>query len=235
MLFRSGKRNIEHDILGEINHFGERIAVMDVYEAINARRTIRDFADRQIDMDIIEKVIGAGLKAPTNDHMRSWEFVVVNNKNTRAEILKALTTITSKSDVSRWLDSWNAADDVQREMYLDAVPKQYAMLYHAGCLILPFFHHHGSLLQPESLSSLNGFASIWCCIENILLAAAAENILGVTRIPMDNESRHIKKVIHCPDDYIMPCYVALGYPSEDAIINKQKERLPSEKIHLDTW
>ena len=208
---------------------------MNLYEAISMRRTIRDFADRQIDMDTIEKIIGAGLKAPTNDHMRNWEFVIVNNKNTRAEILKAITEITSKSDVNKWLDSWGAADDVQREMYVDAVPKQYAMLYHAGCLMLPFFHHHGSLLQPESLSSLNGFASMWCCIENMLLAAAAEGIFGVTRIPMGNESQHIKSVVNVPDDYIMPCYIALGYPSKDAIINKQRETLLHEKMHMDTW
>ena len=208
---------------------------MDIYQAINTRRTIRDFSDQLIDKDIIEKIIGAGLKAPTNDHMRSWEFVIVNNKNTRAEILKAITKMTSKSDVVKWLNSWGAADDVQREMYIDAVPKQYSMLYHAGCLLLPFFRHHGSLLHPESLSSFNGFASIWCCIENILLAAAAEGIFGVTRIPMGNELQHIKDVIHYPDDYIMPCYIALGYPSKDAVINEQKEMALCDRIHMDTW
>ena len=209
--------------------------VMDIYDAINTRRTIRDFADRQIEMDIIEKIISAGLKAPTNDHMRSWEFVIVNNKNTRAEILKIIPKTFSKSEVAEWLDSWGAEDNIQREMYLEAVPKQYAMLYHAGCLILPFFRQEGSLLQPESLSSLNEFASMWCCIENILLAAAAEGIFGVTRIPMDDESEHIKSVINHPAGYIMPCYIALGYPSKDAAVPKQKEVSSKEKIHMDIW
>lgn len=60
-------------------------------------------------------------------------------------------------------------------------------------------------MQPTSLSSLNEFASIWCCIENILLAAASEGIFGVTRIPMKEELEHIKKklssiriIIQCP-------------------------------------
>ena len=53
---------------------------MDVYEAIRARRTIRDFEDRQVRMGIIERVIDAGLKAPTNNHLRQWEFVIVNGK-----------------------------------------------------------------------------------------------------------------------------------------------------------
>jgi len=208
---------------------------MDIYEAINARRTVRDFANRQIDMGIVEKIIGAGLKAPTNDHMRNWEFVVVNDKNTRAEILKIIPKTFSSSEVDGWLDSWGAADDLQRKMYLNAVPKQYAMLYNAGCLLLPFFRQDDPLLQPESLSSLNDFASIWCCIENILLAAAAEGIFGVTRIPMDDESRHIKSVINHPADYVMPCYIALGYPSENVAVPKQKEASAKERIHIDTW
>ena len=37
---------------------------MDVYEAIRARRTIRDFEDRQVGMGTIERIIDAGLKAP---------------------------------------------------------------------------------------------------------------------------------------------------------------------------
>ena len=56
---------------------------MDVYEAIRARRTIRDFNGRQVGMDALERIIGAGLKAPTNNHLRQWEFVIVNGKEER--------------------------------------------------------------------------------------------------------------------------------------------------------
>jgi len=208
---------------------------MNIYEAIRARRTIRDFEDRPVGMDVITKIIGAGLKAPTNDHMRRWEFVIVNDRNTRAEILKAIAEMTSTADIRSWLDSWGAADEDQRAMYVDAVPKQYAMLYRAGCLVIPFFRHEGSLLLPDSLSSLNGFASMWCCIENILLAAAAEGIFGVTRIPMGNEAQHIQNVLGCPDGYVMPCYIALGYPSKNAAMVKQKEVQAGDRLHMDRW
>lgn len=210
---------------------------MDIYTAINTRRTIRDFEDRPIEMGIIEKIIDAGLKAPTNDHMRDWEFVLVYDKSVRGDILRIIpeTTPLTKTGTDEMLNAWGMTDIVQRNMYLDAVPKQQAMLYNAGCLILPFFRHNGSLLQPKTLSSLNGFASIWCCIENMLLAAAAEGIFGVTRIPQGEEPQHIKSVIYYPDDYVLPCYIGLGYPSKDAIINCQKEVSAKEKIHTDKW
>ena len=196
---------------------------------------MREFADRQIDMEVIERIISAGLKAPTNDHMRNWEFVVVRDVEKRMDIVKALAELTNKTDVEAWLDSWGASDAVQRSMYLEAVPKQHSMLLGAGCLILPFFRQRGSLLRPETLSSLNGLASIWCCIENILIASAAEGIYGVTRIPMGGELQQIKRVIRHPDDYTIPCYIALGYPAKDTVMIEQKTVSAKERIHTDVW
>jgi len=208
---------------------------MNIYEAINARRTIRDFADRTIDAAIIEKIIDAGLKAPSADHMRDWEFVVVS-KEKRAEVLNLIPNYT-QDYTNEWLDSWDAKGP-QRDMYFDAVPKQHAMLYNAGCLILPFFRHDNEVLQPDllrSLFSLNYLSAMWCCIENMLLAAAAEGIFGVTKIPANGEEAHIKRVVGHPDDYMMPCYIALGYPAADAAKPRQVEVTAKQKIHINTW
>lgn len=60
---------------------------MELYEAIDNRRTVRDFEDKIIDMNIIKRILSAGLKAPTNDHLRSWEFVIVNDKKNVHEFL----------------------------------------------------------------------------------------------------------------------------------------------------
>ena len=70
---------------------------MDVYEAIRARRTIRDFEDRQVGMGTIERIIDAGLKAPTNNHLRQWEFVIVNGKEERANLLR-VENMTSRDE-----------------------------------------------------------------------------------------------------------------------------------------
>ena len=109
------------------------------------------------------------------------------------------------------------------------------MLFISVCLILPFFKLREPLLQPTCLSSLNEFASIWLCIENILLAAAAEGIFGVTRITMKEELEHIKKAINHPDDNAMPCYIALGYSAKDAKIPVQKVINVEDRIHINNW
>jgi len=208
---------------------------MDVYEAIFKRRSVRDFQRRAIDEKIIRKILEAGLRAPSNNDMREWEFIVVQDQQTRLDLIDKVQKRHSREEVGAWLDSWGSKDPIQRESYYIAVPKQYKMLLEAACLILPCFRQPWPLLKPEILSDLNPFASIWCCIENILIAAAAEGIYGVTRIPMGAEIEHIKKVIHCPSDYEIPCYLALGYPTDNASEIKPYPVKVEEKIHWNYW
>ena len=184
---------------------------MDVYEAIATRRTVRDFEDKPVEMSLIERVLDAGLKAPSNNHLRQWEFVIINDREERAKVLR-VKDMTSRDECDNMLDGFGLTDEVQRNMYHEAMPRQFSML-----------------------SSLNDFASIWCCIENILLASASEGIFGVTRIPMAEESAHIQEVIGHPDNYVMPCYIALGYPAKNASRPKQKHIQVKEKIHMHTW
>ena len=207
---------------------------MEFYEAIEKRRTVRDFEDKPIGPEIIKKILGAGLKAPTNNHLREWEFVIVNDKEERLRVLN-LEDMISYEECEKMMDGFGMTDTDQRGMYHIAMPKQFSMLYNSGCLILPFFKLREPLLQPTCLSSLNEFASIWCCIENILLAAASEGILGVTRIPMTEELEHIKKTVNHPDNYAMPCYIALGYPQKGAKLPVQKVIEVEDRIHIGKW
>ena len=61
---------------------------MELYDAIYKRRIIRDFTDQTISEDILEKIINAGLQAPTHDHLRNWEFVIIQNKRDKENVLQ---------------------------------------------------------------------------------------------------------------------------------------------------
>lgn len=208
---------------------------MDIYEAIANRRTVRDFQKRPVGPESIARIIEAGLRAPTNNHLRQWEFVLVEDMTVRLSVIDQINKNLSARDSEKLLDGWGYTDEYQREMYIDAIPKQYRMLLEAGCLLVPCFHQKAPLLQPKNLSSLNGFASIWCCIENMLLAAAAEGVYGVTRIPFDREILHLKTILDIPDEYAVPCYLALGYPDDKVAPIRQHRVRAEERIHRDRW
>lgn len=208
---------------------------MNVYEAIARRMTIRDFEDREIPLETIKKLLSAGLQAPTNDHLRRWEFILVQDRAQREVLIHRLDKHRSPQSVRRIIDGWGLTEPSQREMYMEGIPKQHAMLLNAGALIIPCFYTETPLLKPETLSSLNGFASIWCCIENILIAAAAEGIFGVTRIPFEAERKTIRRLLKIPVSYETPCYLALGYPAQGVKRAKQYQVNLDEKIHFGRW
>lgn len=208
---------------------------MDIYEVIAARQTIRDFSPREISPEIIRKILAAGLKAPTNDHLRRWEFILVQDRAKREELVKHVRAPKTTKAATNIVNQWGLVEPSQRECYVDAIPRQHAMLLQAGALILPCFYSPRPLLQPESLSSLNCLASIWCCIENMLLAAASEGIFGVTRIPFENERKSLKRILKLHAGYEVPCYLALGYPAEEARRIRQYEVNLDQKIHWNGW
>jgi nitroreductase len=207
---------------------------MNIHDAIAARRTIRDFQDKPVEHETVRKILRAGLSAPSNDHMRKWEFIIVNDIETRKALVRGIKRV-SKAGAKVIIDRWELEDSLQREMYLDAIPKQINMILTAGVLIIPCFYQPQPLLKPKDLSSLNRFASIWCCIENILLAAASEGVFGVMRIPFPAESANMRTVLNIPSDYEVPCYLALGYPKEGAMRAKQYTICVDDRISIDQW
>ena len=101
---------------------------MELYEAIEKRRTIRDFENEPIPSEIIERIINAGLQAPTNDHMRDWHYIVIQDKNTVIKLLDIIPKGISDEDMEQLLKDWNLTDDEQQNAYRNAVPKQHKML-----------------------------------------------------------------------------------------------------------
>lgn len=53
---------------------------MEFYDVINTRRSIRQFEDKTISRDVLERILDAGLKAPSSNHQRRWELVTLTDK-----------------------------------------------------------------------------------------------------------------------------------------------------------
>lgn len=208
---------------------------MNFYEVVESRRTIRDFENVSIDDVVIERIISAAMKAPSNDHMRDWHFIVIKDKDIVLKLIDKIPKKVSQKAISGVLKNWNLTDTCQQNVYKDAIPKQYRMFAEASCVVIPLLKQKTDILQPDNLSHLNGFASIWCSIENLLLATTAEGYAATLRIPLGNEGEWARTVLHFPDDYLMPCFIAIGKASSDTTHLKQIEHPLEKVIHRDTW
>ena len=67
---------------------------MDFYQVLEKRRTIRDFSDKEVTDKVLEKVLSAAFKAPTNDHLRQFEFIVVKGQENIARLISPVAENT---------------------------------------------------------------------------------------------------------------------------------------------
>src|SRR5216110_325390 len=56
------------------------------YEAMQPRRTIRDFSDREVPREVIEYCIRAAGTAPSGANLQPWHFVAVSNPVVKHQI-----------------------------------------------------------------------------------------------------------------------------------------------------
>lgn len=208
---------------------------MDFYKVIEKRRTIRDFENVTVSSKVMGRIIKAGFQAPTNDHMRDWHYIIIQERNTVIKLLEIIPKSISEEDMDKLIKDWNLKDSEQQICYRNAVPKQYKMLYDASAVIIPLLKQKTDILHPDNISHLNGFASIWCSIENIFLASTAEGYGCSLRIPLGNEAEHARNVLDFPDNYFMPCFIGIGRPKKGAPVVKQKNIDIKERIHLNKW
>ena len=141
----------------------------------------------------------------------------------------------SDDDMNKLIKDWNLNDKEQQDCYRKAVPKQHKMLIDASVIVIPLLKQKTDILKPDNVSHLNGFASIWCSIQNILLASTAEGYGCAVRVPLGDESEWSRNILQYPDDYFMPCFIGIGKPKKDAVMVKQKEILLKERIHWEKW
>ena len=208
---------------------------MDFYEVLEKRRTYRDFSDREVSDEILKRVIGSAFKAPTNDHLRQLEFVVVRGREHIAKVIAPLAkNMAAFKELVAEVDESDDKDKMA--MFADALPKQQRMLMQSVLLIIPFFRQlTWPLLKPVEQSSLNYFASAWCALENMLLAATAEGLGAVFHIPVSDEAEKIKEIVGAPEGYEFTCLLTMGYPAENAFLPKQKVIDVESRIHTGIW
>jgi len=202
------------------------------YEVVSRRRSVREFQPKPVEADKLQRILEAGLKAPSHNHLREWEFILVRNPEQRVRVVEAGAEAEDMAD-SKKLETAvrDFADVLQREMYLKALSVQKRMLLSSPELLVVCFGMKKPLKECKTLYELNNFASVWTCVENILLAMAAEDLYGVTYIP--HETSALKRILHVPSDYEVASLIPIGYPKPYEV--KQKPALLQDRIHIDKW
>src|SRR3954452_24921351 len=62
---------------------------METWDAVRARRNVRQYTDQPIPRDDLERILEAGRRSPSASNWQPWHFVVVTDRDQLAELAKA--------------------------------------------------------------------------------------------------------------------------------------------------
>ena len=207
---------------------------MEFYEAINKRKTTREFLDTEVDFEVIKRILEAGNKAPTWDHNRNWQYIILRTNEEKEYAFSEAKATADKFDADRYLNMPRPYTiTLGQKMYGYAMPKQYTMLKEALYVIIPLFK--SKELNGEYVSKLNPFATIWCVIENIFLAATAEGLSCSMRIPLNKEHDIVKKKLKVLSSYYVPVFIGIGYANPQELQLEQYKPDIDKQIRFGKW
>ncbi len=205
---------------------------MKLKEVIEKRRTVRDFQNKEIPKTIIEYAIENGFKAPTYNHLREWDFIIINSLESKLKLIES-EDLDKAINIDELENLFENEEIIMKEMYLDAIPKQKKMIISAPSVIIVVFKPKINVEKAKKIYDLNCLASVWACIENFLLSLAEHDVYGVTFIPQNIDT--IKDKLRIPIDLEIATIIPIGYKADDARILKQKTINISERIHDEKW
>ena len=203
---------------------------MEFNEVINQRKTSREWTDKEVDFEAIKRIIGAGMKAPSWDHYRNWQFIVLHTKEEKENTFGYAKYIADKFDLGRYK---NRKLNLGQKMYAYAMPLQYTMLVDCPYVIVPLFKCNK--LNGEWVSKLNPLTTAWCVAENIMLAVINEGLGYSLRIPLNKEHDVVLNQLDVPQGWMTPCFIGIGHPKEDAPVLEQYSTDPEGHLHMGAW
>ncbi len=77
----------------------------EVIKNIKSRRSVRKFADKKIDDNILNEIITAGLYAPSAMNTQQWQLTVVKNKKMLEKLQKAIAAALDRPDYHRFYNA----------------------------------------------------------------------------------------------------------------------------------
>ena len=165
---------------------------MDVYEAVTKRRSIREFKDKPIPYDILEKCVNAARLAPSAANRQLCEYVIVDDEQLLPQVFD---TVGSWAGQSRPKEGWP--------------PGRRPKAYIVALINVP--------LEAEFRGGrANTNYDIGMAAENAILVALEEGI-GSCAITSFGHSK-LKQVLNVPDKYEIALVLALGFLDESPVL-----------------
>jgi 5,6-dimethylbenzimidazole synthase len=169
-----------------------------VYRVMALRRDMRHFRSDPLDDALIERLLGAAHQAPSVGLMQPWRFIRIRDPNLRIQIhalVEAERVNTARALAER--------EDEFMRLKVEGILECGELLI-AALANGREAHVFGRRTMPEM-----DLASVACAIQNLWLAARAENV-GMGWVSLF-DPEELRRLIHMPEGSRPVAILCLGY------------------------
>lgn len=200
---------------------------------LQRRRSTRQFSDRPVSLELLERLLQAAITAPSNTNRQPWRFAVVRSKERREQVVDA---------VKQRVDELQ--EIISRSHHADAYAN-YGDFFHeplaaAQVIIIPQYREYPDLIanliesgggdasQFDTASAMQAELCSTCgAVMTLLIQAHAEGLGACWMAGPMVAREQLHALLGIKEPWRMVGGIALGYPDEQP---EQKPRKPLERV-----
>jgi len=192
---------------------------------IKLRRDIRgnNFTSQKIAQKDIEKIIQAGLNAPSVGYSQPWKFVIIESQDIRNRVYDNFSKEYDKSK------KYFKDRPIYQKLKLEGIKE-------APINIAIFYKKSSKKILGQTSQKKMGEYSVVCAVENIWLMARSLNI-GIGWVSI-LKPKKVKKILEIPKEYKLIAYLCVGYVKEFSDIPELKKlhwEREKDKSEIVSW
>jgi nitroreductase len=203
--------------------------MMDVYQAVASRRSVRGFTDEPVSRDVLQRVLSAAAWSPSGSNVQPWNIYVVTGAPL-AQLKKLATErvaagdpwderefVMYPSEMDFPYDARRAAFGRERYSALgiereDWEARQRAAIANWDCFGAPaalFCYIDRGLGRPQ-------WADLGMYLQTVMLLLRAEGLHSCPQMAWSQVRKTVAEIVLPPDELMLFCGMSIGY--EDATV-----------------
>ena len=207
---------------------------MNLKDIIKSRYSVRSFTKKNVDIEIIKEILQISKCAPSGGNIQPWKVYVVTGNAKEKLIERALSNYDN-----------GFQEKIEYEIYPNPLDKEYkkrrsecAKDMYAALSIeqddiesrltqirenFKFFGAPvGMIITIDKAFAVNGWGHVGMFIQNICLSAIDNDMGTCLQESWSIYPETVKDVLNIPDNEVVWCGIALGYPNLEHPINNYR-------------
>ena len=207
---------------------------MNIKQLIKSRYSVRSFLDKDVDFEKVKSILDTANSAPSGGNIQPWKVYVLGNNSKNKLVTQALNNYDT-----------GVQEDIEYEIYPKSLAEEYkkrrsqcaADMYDALSIArddidtrlkqvrenFKFFGAPiGMIVTIDKSFAQNGWGHVGMFLQNLWLTAINEGLGVCLQESWSIYPKTVKKVIDCPDNEIIWCGIAMGYPNNEDPINNYR-------------